>query len=58
MFAYYIMSEEPLNDDEVLTRPKQKKPRSDAQQEATKKMLLALEEKKKDYTEGCEESGS
>ena len=41
------MSEEPLNDDAVLTKPKQKKPRSDAQQEATKKMLLARDEKMK-----------
>jgi hypothetical protein len=47
MFPYYIMSDEPLNDDAVLTKPKQKKPRSDAQQEATKKMLLARDEKMK-----------
>ena len=38
---------ESLNDDAVLTKPKQKKPRSDAQQEATKKMLLARDEKMK-----------
>ena len=37
---------ESLNDDETLTKPKQKKPRSEAQQEATKKMLSAMEEKK------------
>lgn len=36
---------ESLNE-ETLTKPKQKKPRSEAQQEATKKMLSALEEKK------------
>lgn len=37
---------ESLNDDESLTKPKQKKQRSEAQQEATKKMLSAMEEKK------------
>ena len=37
---------ESLNDDETLTKPKQKKQRSEAQQEATKKMLSAMEEKK------------
>jgi hypothetical protein len=37
---------ESLNDDETLTKPKQKKPRSEAQQEATKRMLSALDEKK------------
>jgi hypothetical protein len=37
---------ESLNDDETLTKPKQKKPRTEAQQEATKKMLSAMEEKK------------
>lgn len=42
---------EPLNDDAVLTKPKQKKPRSDAQQEATKKMLLARDEKMKTTTQ-------
>jgi len=55
MFPYYIMSDasliEPLNDDAVLTKPKQKKPRSDAQQEATKKMLLARDEKMKTTTQ-------
>lgn len=37
---------ESAKDDESLTKPKQKKPRSEAQQESTKKMLSALEEKK------------
>ena len=37
---------ESLNDDETLTKPKQKKPRSEAQQEATKRMLSAKDEKK------------
>jgi hypothetical protein len=37
---------ESLNDDETLTKPKQKKPRSGAQQEATKKMLSSMEDKK------------
>jgi hypothetical protein len=36
----------PLNTDESLTKPKQKKDRSEAQQQATQKMLSALEEKK------------
>jgi hypothetical protein len=35
-----------LNEDDSLTKPKQKKPRSDAQQEATKKMLSAAEDKR------------
>jgi hypothetical protein len=35
-----------LNDDETLTKPKQKKERSTSQLEATKKMLSALEDKK------------
>jgi hypothetical protein len=37
---------ESAKDDESLTKAKQKKPRSEAQQESTKKMLSALEEKK------------
>jgi len=37
---------ESAKDDESLTKPKQKKPRTEAQQESTKKMLSALEEKK------------
>jgi hypothetical protein len=37
---------EPLNDDETLTKPKQKKERTPAQKEATRKMLSAMEEKK------------
>jgi hypothetical protein len=36
----------PLNTDESLTKPKQKKERSEAQQQATQKMLSALDEKK------------
>ena len=36
----------PLNPDESLTKPKHKKERSEAQQQATQKMLSALDEKK------------
>lgn len=35
-----------LNEDDSLTKPKQKKERTPSQQEATKKMLSALEDKK------------
>jgi hypothetical protein len=38
--------EESLNETESLTKPKQKKERSEAQKNATKKMLSALDEKK------------
>lgn len=37
---------ESLNEEESLTKPKQKKERSEAQKTATKKMLSALDEKK------------
>lgn len=37
---------ESLNEEESLTKPKQKKERSEAQKNATKKMLSALDEKK------------